>query len=110
MEPGTRLRRQGCSMSDEMQIDARVQPIENINSVKLRANFVKLRVRLIVFLVIAPQPAAAPSAVTQRAGQDLSDGCRQKSTDNAIRAKNFIAFYDALMAQQPKYWRVWRLL
>ena len=38
----------------------RVQPAENIDSVKLRSNFVKLRVRLIVFLVIAPQPAATP--------------------------------------------------
>jgi hypothetical protein len=36
----------------------RVQPIENIDSVKLRANFVKLRVRLIVVLVVAPQPVS----------------------------------------------------
>jgi hypothetical protein len=36
----------------------RVQPIENIDSVKLRVDFVKLRVRLIVFLVVAPQPVA----------------------------------------------------
>ena len=72
-----------------------------LSSVKLRANSVKLRVRLIIFQVTAPKPAAVPGSPCHRLLQPPSDVCwasyalpaplrsafkRFRSTDNPIRA------------------------